>query len=674
MKGLHSFFSLRVLGLAFVLLQTSALASTPLPIGDFAKTPVIQSVSMSADGKNLVALIAAPDGGVDPAIATWNLDNLSPAPTAITPSGERMKFITTNAMKANRILAVARQEWTGQLGGCGEGNANGATRTFVTKVYLTDTAMKKFDEAFTDNTRKLGISEQTQRCMELVGRARLVDSLPLDPDNVIVSQFNEQTSLSNYFRYNLKTGKTELVYQGSSGRSPGLMQPRTGQVLTETELLPSGGNEYEQRVLVRDAKTGKFEVHEPLSNKVSQRYTNTVVGIDEATGKLYVLTDRFSDKVEARAYDPVKREFDAEPLVAHPQYSISALLFGQQPHNFNRIVGFVVDAAAREVTYVDPELKQIQAAIQQQYPGELVRITSYNDSMSRILFSISGANHPPSYHVLADKKSVITLGSQRPWVDASKIGEQRWVTYKARDGLEIPALLDLPASWKQGDKPLPAIVHPHGGPWARDYAGWDASGWVPFLTSRGYAVIRPQYRGSTDLGRKLWLAGDGQWGLKMQDDNDDAAAWLVEQGIAVKDRIAIFGYSYGGFAAVAAAVRKPSPYKCAIAGAPVADLARLGTSWSDNRLQRILQADTVKGMDPMRNTSNASIPILLFVGDRDVRTPSFHARGFYDAVKDKVSAKFEMIPDMPHAMPWYPRQIETTLGLIDNYLHKDCAL
>lgn len=172
---------------------------------------------------------------------------------------------------------------------------------------------------------------------------------------------------------------------------------------------------------------------------------------------------------------------------------------------------------------------------------------------------------------------------------------------------------------------------------------------------------------------KLWRAGDREWGQKMQDDKDDGAAWLVSQGIAAKDRIAIFGYSYGGFAAAAATVRSPSPYQCAIAGAPVTDLGRLGTSWSQNRLQRILQGRTVKGMDPMQNTAKATIPLLTFVGDRDVRTPSFHARNFYNGVQGKVPARFELIPDMPHSMPWYPVHFRTTLTLMADYLSKDCG-
>ena len=103
------------------------------------------------------------------------------------------------------------------------------------------------------------------------------------------------------------------------------------------------------------------------------------------------------------------------------------------------------------------------------------------------------------------------------------------------------------------------------------------------------------------------------------------------------------------------------------------DLARLGTSWSDSRLQRILQGQTVKGMDPMLNTDKARLPVLLFVGDRDVRTPSFHARGFYDAVRDQVPAQFKLVPDMPHQMPWYPSQQQMTLSLIENFLSEDCG-
>lgn len=667
----HKYLPLLIAGLAFF--AAPALAREPIPAQAFARVPAIQSVSMSADGKNLVAVVAAPGSDYqDTALATWDLDTPDKGPT-ITPSGDRMKFIGASAMKADRVLVIGRQEWTGRLGGCGEGRVNGATKTFVSKVYLTDTKQKHFDEAFADKTHKLGISKEMKQCLDITGTANLVSTLPLDPDNVIIQQLDGLSLSSNYYLYNLRNGQTKLLLQAGGRSQPGLFDPRTGELLIRTELEPSASNEYEQKILIKNPDTGKFETHDNLTHKLSDRYAVNFVGRDEKSGNYYVLTDLYSDLVQARLYNPKTRKFDDEPLAADPDFSISSLIFGSQPSNFNRVLGFTVDGPQSEAIYVDPGMKSINEGLKKAFPGQSISISGYNDDLSRLLFTTVSAQHPPAYHLLLDHKRVKDLGSQRPWLDAGKIGEQRWVTYTARDGMKIPAILDLPVGWTKDDGPLPAVINPHGGPWARDHGGWDGSGWVPFLTSRGYAVLRPQYRGSEGIGRKLWLAGDAQWGQAMQDDNDDGAAWLVKEGIAAKDRVAIFGYSYGGFAAAAATVRPDSPFQCAIAGAPVTDLGRLGTSWSENRVQRILQGKTVKGMDPMRNTDKANIPILLYVGDRDVRAPQFHAHDFYEGVKDKVKARFELIPDMPHSQPWYYQSQLTTLGLIENFLKDDCG-
>jgi dienelactone hydrolase len=651
-----------------------AHASAPISIEDLAREPALQSVTMSPDGKHLVGLIPSPTNKDETALATWDLNALTAAPKVLTPSGDHMKFIGAFALKSDKILAVARQEWTGQLGGCGEGKVVGATKTFVTKTYLTGDAQKKFEEAFARKSVRVGRSRNMDVCLELAGTASLVDMLPLDPDNVIIRRISGISLMTNYYLYNLRTGDVELLFTGSTRTTPALFDSRTGKVLVKAEIEPVGGD-YEQRFLILNPKNGLFEVEAPLTTKLSKRHEMDVVGVDDATGKYYVLTDQFSDKVQVRLYDAVTHKFDPEPAVADKDYSIMGLLFSKRPENFNQVVGFVVGGPSPQTIYVDPTLKGIQASLAKVFPGQQVNISSYTNDFSKVLFTTENAGTPGAYHLLLDRKQVKTLGSTRPWLKPGMTGEERWVSYKARDGLKIPAILDLPAGWKNGDAPAPAIVMPHGGPWARDYTGWDASGWVPMLTSRGYAVLRPQYRGSQGLGRELWLAGDAQWGLKMSDDLDDGAAWLVSQGITRKGNIAIFGYSYGGFAAVAATVRSPSPYQCAIAGAPVADLGRLNTSWSDSRLQRILQGKTVKGMDPMNNADKAHLPIMLFDGDRDVRTPpAIHARPFYEAVKGKVPAQYHVIANMPHSMPWYPSQQRETLTLIENFLAKDCGL
>ncbi|MEO7053108.1 MAG: alpha/beta fold hydrolase [Rhodanobacter sp.] len=670
----RSFFQSLLGGtLATALALGSVHAAEPIPVESLARLPALQSVSMSPDGKHLVGLIPSPKDKDATALATWDTDSLSTGPKVVTPSGDHMKFIAAYALKADKILAVARQEWTGDIGGCGEGKAAGATKTFVTKTYLASDDQKDFGEAFANERRQLGVSKGTEQCLEISGTSALVDMLPLDPDRVIISQLSQLTWTANYYLYNLKTKDRELLFKGGNRATPSLFDSRTGKVLAKSEIETAGGG-YEQRILLLNSKTGQFDLQPALTTKLSDRYSVDVAGIDDTTGKFYILTDQFSDKMQARLYDPITQKFDPDAVVEDKNFSIGGLLFSTRASNFNQIVGFVVDGPYRQVVYVDPALKGIQESIKQAFPGQQVSISSYTDDLSKVLFTTQSASDPQAYHLLLNKKEVANLGSTRPWIGKDMTGKESWVTYKARDGREIPAILDLPAGWKEGDAAAPAIIMPHGGPWSRDYEGWDAPGWVPMLTSRGYAVLRPQYRGSEGIGRDLWRAGDKEWGLKMSDDLDDGAAWLVSQHIAAQNRIAIFGYSYGGFAAVAATVRSPSPYQCAIAGAPVANLGRLGTSWSDNRLQRILQGETVKGMDPMRNADKAHLPIMLFDGTRDVRTPpAIHAEPFYEAVKNKVPAQFHWIADMPHSMPWYPSQQRETLNLILNFLQKDCG-
>lgn len=652
----------------------STLHAAPISIESIARKPAISSVSMSADGKHLAAIISAPGTDHrDTALATWNLDDLDQGPV-ITPSGDDMKFIHARAIKAGKVSVTGRQEMTAALGGCGEGKDFGAENTFIFKTYLTDPEHSDFEEAFESGKRMIGASETTKRCAELTGTAGLVSVLPLDPEKVIIRRTNMLKLTSNYYEYDLNTGKINLRFRGSPEASPGLFHPRTGKLLTRNAMTGKSGNRYEQAIEIRNPETGEFEKHDALTTMLADRVQMQVAGIDEDTGKYYVLTDKFSDLVQAWEYDPKARSFADEPLLAHPRFSISRLGFGYQPENFNEVVSFTVAGPVPETTYVNAEMRSIHEGLKELYPDQNVTITGYNDGFSRVLFQTSSNKHPTSYHLLLEGKKVQTLGNERPWIDSEDLGEQRWITYEARDGMKIPALLDLPAGWdKEEDGPLPLVVNPHGGPWSRDFGGWDASGWVPFLTSRGFAVLRPQYRGSQGLGRKLWIAGDAEWGKKMQDDKDDGAKWAVEQGIADPDELVIFGYSYGGFAAAAATVRPDTPFRCAISGAPVTNLSRIGTRWSQNRTQRLLQGVTVRGMDPMKNTEKAHIPVLIYVGSRDVRTPDRHAREFYRAVKDRVPARLEIIEDMPHQMPWYYRHHEETLTLIEDFLAKECG-
>ena len=659
---------------ALWLATTSASADVtaqPIAIDDFARVPNIQSVSLSTEGDLVVAVIAAPgSNNEDTALATWDLNNLQ-AGAVVTPSGDRMRFIAGAALKAGRILALGRQEWTGRLGGCGEGVATGAERTFVTKAYLTDARHSNFDEAFASGGRAVGVSEATQRCLEIAGSASLAADLPLDPDHVIIQQLNTTTLRGDYYRYNLRNGSQELLFR-EAGSSVALLNPRNGEILVRTNVEPVGG-EYEIRVEIKNPDGADFVAQPGLTLRFSDRYTQDFLGIDEATGQYYVATDRFSDNAAIYFYDPRTQRFSSEPVAAIPNYDVTGVVLGSHASNFNRLLGFRYAGPDYATYWIDADLRAVQESLNASFRDRRVSIIDFNADLSTVLFETSSGSRPPAYYLLRNRRDAVMLGESRPWMNNASMREPELVHYTARDGRRIPGILTLPAGWTRENGPLPTIILPHGGPWSRDTTGWDESGWPQFLASRGYAVLQPQYRGSTGWGRSLWLAGDAEWGQKMQDDKDDGAAWLVEQGIAARDRIAMFGYSYGGFAAIAATVRPNSPYQCAIAGAGVSNLTRIGRNWSDNRLQRIYQGRTVRGMDPMNNTQNANIPILLIHGDRDVRVPLFHSQDFYNAVRGRVDAELVVVPDMPHSMPWYPAHYRMLLSTVERYLREDCG-
>ena len=652
-----------------------SVAAQPLAAEDIARYPAVSSISMSLEGDMLVGLVLDPTrDGKEQAAAIWDIsgkiDTTKPLlPTSITPHNGQMRFFGAAALKQGKSLWFARQEWTGRLAGCGEGRTTGSTKTFVSKVYMGDAKLKIDDMPGGSKER---LSDDLQRCLDMSNTTGLISIMANDPENVIINRVTLRDG-ERYFKHNLRTGKEEFLYADAGAVRVDQVSGADGMPISKTELDTDAG--YKFHIHLIDKRTGEFTREEPLATSAADRFQVAVLRRDKETGKYFILTDKFSDKEAIYLYDPSTDQFDAEPVFAHPDFNASGIVSSTRKRDFGDIVGFTYIAAKNDVYWIDSELNSIQQGLEVAYPGRTVNINSYNDDLSRLLFTVSSSAMPPAYFLLVDKSRVAAIGSSRPWIKPDTMRESELVYYTARDGLQIPAILTMPKSLEQGKKARGAIILPHGGPWARDTTNWDGSGWPQFLATRGFIVMQPQYRGSTGWGRKLWLAGDKQWGKEMQDDKDDGAAWLVSQGYVDADKLAIFGYSYGGFAAMAATVRPDSPYQCAIAGAGVSNLTRLGNNWSDNRLQRAFQGDTVSGMDPMQNTEKANIPILVYHGDRDVRVPLFHGEDFYKAVK-KYQPKSELliVKDMPHSLPWYPEQHRETLTAIDRFLSTTCGL
>lgn len=287
------------------------------------------------------------------------------------------------------------------------------------------------------------------------------------------------------------------------------------------------------------------------------------------------------------------------------------------------------------VRWFDPSLNALQTALQGALQRD-VRLGSRSQAMDRVVVSASSPDRPTSHYVFTiPTQKLALLGHEYPAFGEEVLAPVRTVTYTARDGLEMQAVLRLPKGKEA--KNLPIIVLPHGGPGARDEENFDW--WTQFLADRGYAVLQPNYRGSTGFGKAFYEAGQGEWGLKMQDDVDDALAWAVAEGIADKGRACIAGGSYGGYVAMRAAERNPDLYRCSISFAGVSDLKKM-IAFDRQFLNDLATADywsnrasDLDAVSPIRRPQAAGIPVLVIHGKRDLRVPVAQSRDYAAALQ-----------------------------------------
>lgn len=316
-------------------------------------------------------------------------------------------------------------------------------------------------------------------------------------------------------------------------------------------------------------------------------------------------------------------------LYSTPGYDIGGVL---QDRMTGKLSGYEVDDHTSYIRWIDPDMIALQKLIDQQVQGGHADIVSVDAKHDRAILLISSADAPGAYF-LYDRASgnMGMLGQINPALGLHKYAPVKSIRYKARDGVEIEAILTLP---KGKSTNLPLIVLPHGGPAARDFEDWDF--WVQYLASRGYAVIQPNYRGSTGYGRAFQKLGEGQWGEKMQDDLIDAITYLAGQGIADDKRVCIAGGSYGGYAAMRAAQRDASHYRCAIAYAGVSDLngmIRYNSNFlfSDAKKSWLkTQAPDLRGVSPINSPEKTAIPMLIVHGKKDDVVPFDQGKSLAD--------------------------------------------
>lgn len=369
-------------------------------------------------------------------------------------------------------------------------------------------------------------------------------------------------------------------------------------------------------------------------------------------GTLYVIANAGEDLATLRRFDIATGKVDKEALVATPGYDFTGSLIRS-----DKLLGVRVTTDAENDIWFDPAMKALQDAINKALPRTINMLTVPARTGSPWVLVQSYSDMQPSTYSLYNRTTKLfdPIGEAYPKIDPARMGTQVPIRYKARDGLEIPGLLTLPAGGVH--KNLPMVVLVHGGPWVRG-ASW---GWDPqsqFLASRGYAVLEVEFRGSAGFGARHYQAGMKQWGLAMQDDIADGTRWAIAQGIADPRRICIAGASYGGYAALMGLVKDPELYQCAFEWLGVTDIALMFTGTWDTEpnfsetykrygmpiLVGDLEKDAaqLKATSPLEHAARIRQPLLLAYGSEDRRVPLHHGKRFSDMVR-KTNKRVEWV-------------------------------
>jgi dipeptidyl aminopeptidase/acylaminoacyl peptidase len=341
-----------------------------------------------------------------------------------------------------------------------------------------------------------------------------------------------------------------------------------------------------------------------------------------------------------------------------------------------RVVGVSFATEKREVAYFDQSVAELASALGQALPNTpLIGIASANADESRLII-IASSDTDPGMVYLFDRNTnqLEVLLAMREALVEKPMGRMRPMVYPAADGTRIPGYLTLPPG-SEG-KGLPAIVLPHGGPAARDYWGFD---WmVQFFTSRGYAVLQPNFRGSAGYG-EAWFGRNGYqaWDVAIGDVND-AGRWMVEQGIADPDRLAIVGWSYGGYAALLSQVVDPDLFKAVVAIAPVTDLeflredARAYTNFRF-RDRQLGQGPHIAAGSPLRHADKFRSPVALYHGTLDLNVNVRHSQEMAAALeKAGRQVTYVEFGDLEHSLDDSAARTRM-LGSIDGFLEQSFA-
>ena len=378
-------------------------------------------------------------------------------------------------------------------------------------------------------------------------QARIIDDLEDDPNHIIMGLNKRNPQIHDPYRINVNDGKMDMIAE-NPGNISEWMTDHDGKL--RMAITSDGVN---TSLLYRDKESDGFKPILTTDFKVS--VAPLFFTFDNKN--LYVASNRGRDKTAIFEFD-LNKSKEGKLIFEHHEVDVSGLMYSRKR---KVLTGVSYTVAKNEMVFFDTLREGLQQKLEEKLPGYEVGITSFSeDETKAVVVTYSDKSRGTYYYYDLDKNKLIELGQVSPWLNEEDMCEMKPIHYKSRDGLIINGYLTLP-NGTNGEN-LPVVVNPHGGPWHRDTWGYNSE--VQFLANRGFAVFQMNFRGSTGYGREFWEKSFKQWGKSMQDDISDGVNWLIDEGIANPDRIAIYGASYGGYATLAGLAFTPDLYACGV--------------------------------------------------------------------------------------------------------------
>ena len=473
--------------------------------------------------------------------------------------------------------------------------------------------------------------DQRERMRNNLNMARVIDILPEEPDNVLMTAW-EADGVMALYRVDINTGSAQKIERGNANTY--YWRCQNGLPVLRHDINARGTME---TVFAR--APGESDWKLLRRSRVVDAPDFSWVASSETPGT--VLVSARAEGEDAQAI----RELDLASLTLGPAMNARPdrdVLYGLTDSS-RRYLGAAYYGARLEYAFAEPDLGPIHAGINRFFDNECdVHLTDVDASRNRFLFFVTGPREPGAWFFYDRRARNLVNVGQSLQLELDKLGTTEILNVRTRDGIDIEAYLSQPAGGASG----PLIVLPHGGPESRDTLAWDAQ--VQALTAQGWWVLRPNFRGSGGYGLNFARQGWGRWGDRMQEDVEDAVAQVIASKGLDGSRVAIMGTSYGGYAALMGAVRNPQIYKACVSICGVGDLPDMLT-WENREddtpgkqiydfwTKRIGDPDTARAAldhaSPRRRVAEVACPILLVHGVDDSIVPVAQSRRMRDALR-----------------------------------------